>query len=155
MKRSKTVPAVVAVFLLLTSAALAKAQCRKHSAEALAKKIAERFPAKTLSGMDQDRPLRGRVKVTIEHSLADDEDPQRFEIRRFSSLAHLEQWLKKRETDDLPHRFSMDLVNCAKGVCRFFTDGGINHNSLYLKRVTYGTSNGCPYLRSIYILDGD
>jgi hypothetical protein len=34
-------------------------------------------------------------------------------------------------------------------------DGGINHNNLYLKRITYGVSNGCPYLKTIYILDGD
>jgi hypothetical protein len=92
--------------------------------------------------------------MTIEHSLADDDDPQRFEVRRFPSLAKFEQWLKSREIDDRPGRYSREMT-CTRGVCRANMDGGINHNSLYLKQITYGMSNGCPYLKTIYILDGD
>jgi len=121
----------------------------------LAKAVAERFPARTLAGLDKDRAVRGRIKIVIEHSLADDDDPQRFEVRRFSSLAQVEKWLKSREIDGLPGRHSRDFLNCARGVCRINMDGGINHNNLYLKRITYGVSNGCPYLKTIYILDGD
>jgi hypothetical protein len=46
-------------------------------------------------------------------------------------------------------------VKCAKGVCTYNFDGGILHNNLYLKKITYGMRGGCPYLKSIYLLDGD
>src|SRR5262245_25225243 len=150
------IPIVVAAFIafVLFSAGHAGAQCKTRSIQKLAAEVVERFGAKTLAATDRNRPVRGQIKVTIEHSLADDDDPQRFEIRRFPSLAKFEQWLKSREVDGMPGRYSRDLV-CARGVCRANMDGGINHNSLYLKRISYGLSNGCPFLKTIYILDGD
>ncbi|HEY6046283.1 MAG TPA: hypothetical protein VIU65_06740, partial [Pyrinomonadaceae bacterium] len=91
----------------------------------------------------------------IEHSLADDNDPQRFKVRRFASFALAEKWFKKQEIDGMPGRHAMPLVKCAKGVCTYNFDGGILHNNLYLKKITYGMRAGCPYIKKIYILDGD
>jgi len=150
----KVALAIALIALALFSASPAGAQCKTPSIQKFANDVGERFGAKTLAAMDQRQALRGQLKVTIEHSLADDDDPQRFEVRRFSSLAKFEQWLKSREIEGRPGRYSREL-KCARGVCRTNMDGGINHNSLYLKRITYGTRNGCPYLRTIYILDGD
>ena len=152
MKKASIGISLIAMTLLF--AGHAGAQCKTRSIQKLANSLAEHFGAKTLASLDKDSLLRGRLKVTIEHSLADDDDPKRFEVRRFSSLTKFEQWLKSRETDGMPGRYSREL-NCARGVCRTDLDGGINHNSLYLKRLTYGVSNGCPYLKTFYILDGD
>ncbi|MGZ5483230.1 MAG: hypothetical protein ACXWID_14740, partial [Pyrinomonadaceae bacterium] len=90
-----------------------------------------------------------------EHSLADDDDPQRFEVRRFSSFARAEQWFKSREIEDLPGRYTRPVEKCARGVCTYNLEGGINHRSLYLRKITYGIRNGCPYIKTIYLLDGD
>lgn len=149
-------PTLAAAFiaLVLLSANCAQGQCRTRSIQKFAADVTEHFDARTLATLDQQRAGRGRIRVTIEHSLADDDDPKRFEVRRFSSLIKFEQWLKSRETDGMPGRYSREM-KCSRGVCRANLDGGINHNSLYLKRMTYGISNGCPYLKTIYILDGD
>jgi hypothetical protein len=55
----------------------------------------------------------------------------------------------------MPGRESRPLVRCAKGVCTYNFDGGILHNHLYLKKISYGTRSGCPYIKTIYLLDGD
>lgn len=76
-------------------------------------------------------------------------------MRRFASLARAEAWLKSREHEDLPARSVKPFQKCAKGVCTFDFNGGILHNNLYLKKITYGVRNGCPYIKTIYLLDGD
>ena len=105
--------------------------------------------------LDAHRPYVGRFTIRIEHSLSDDNDPQRFEIRRFSSFARAEKWFKGREIEGLPGRYTRPLEKCARGVCTYNTDGGINHRSLYLTKITYEIRNGCPYIKTIYLLDGD
>lgn len=128
---------------------------RCQSVENLVTKLADSFTNKTMGTLDADRPYVGRFTIRIEHSLADDDDPQRFEVRRFSSFARAEQWFKSREIEGMPGRYSRPVEKCARGVCTYNLDGGINHNSLYLKRITYGIRHGCPYLKTIYVLDGD
>ena len=108
-----------------------------------------------MGSLDADRPYVGRFTIRIEHSLADDDDPQRFEVRRFSSFARAERWFKSREIEELPGRNTRPLVKCVKGVCSYNSEGGLLHNNLYLTKITYGIRNGCPYIKTIYILDGD
>jgi len=108
-----------------------------------------------MGSLDADRPYVGRFTIRIEHSLADDDDPQRFEVRRFSSFARAERWFKSREIEGMPGRHTRPVIKCAKGVCRYNSEGGILHNNLYLTKITYGIRNGCPYIKTIYILDGD
>ena len=108
-----------------------------------------------MATLDADRPYLGSIRIVIEHSLADDNDPQRFVVRRFTSFARAEKWFKSKEIEGLPGRNAMPLVKCAKGVCTYNFNGGILHNNLYLKKMTYGMRGGCPYLKSIYLLDGD
>jgi hypothetical protein len=108
-----------------------------------------------MSGLDAQKPYLGTVRIVIENSLGEPNDKGRFVIRRFGSLAKAEAWLKSREHDEMPARESRPLQRCAKGVCTYNFDGGILHNHLYLKKITYGTRAGCPYIKTIYLLDGD
>ena len=144
--------AVVTVFCVSVSA---KPKCKKQPIKNLVTAFAESFSNKTMGTLDTDRPYVGRFTIRIEHSLADDDDPQRFEVRRFSSFARAEQWFKSREIEDLPGRYTREVEKCARGVCSYNTEGGINHRSLYLTKITYGVRNGCPYIKTIYVLDGD
>lgn len=148
-------PIAGAVVALIMLAGGATAQCKKQPIDALSKAVAEGFEAKTLGSLDAQKPYTGRVRLVIEHSLADDNAKDRFVIRSFVSLAKAEAWLKSREHDEMPGRRSMPFQKCANGVCTFNFDGGILHNTLYLKKIAYGIRTGCPFLKTIYLLDGD
>ena len=156
MIRNKTLVIVVAVILFSLSLPVhAQSPCKKQPIEDLVKAVAEGYEAKTLGSLDVQKPYVGKVRIVIEHSLADDNDKDRFVIKQFTSLARLERWLKSRETDGMPGRNIRTEVRCAKGVCDYSLAGGINHNNVYLKKITYGVRGGCPYLKTIYLLDGD
>ena len=143
---------VVAVFFVSVTA---KPKCKKQSVEDLVTAFAEAFENKSIGTLDADRPYVGRFTIRIEHSLADDNDPQRFEVRRFSSFARAERWFKSREIEGMPGRYTRPVEECTRGVCTYNLDGGINHRSLYLTKITYGIRNGCPYIKTMYLLDGD
>lgn len=147
---------ILALFVFgLSLPAAAQTGCKQQPIETLAKAVAEGYNQKTLASLDAQKPLRGTVRVVIEHSLAEDKAPDRFVVKRFASLARFEAWLKGREHEELPARSVMPFKSCAKGVCTFDFEGGILHNNLYLKKIAYGTSQGCPFLKTIYLLDGD
>ena len=157
MKPIARISAVALTIGLLASAVSVAAQpkCKKQPIKTLVEAFAESFSNKTMGTLDTDRPYLGRFTIRIEHSLADDDDPQRFEVRRFSSFARAEQWLKSREIEDWPGRYTRPVEKCARGVCTYNLEGGINHKSLYLTKITYGIRHGCPYIKTIYLLDGD
>jgi hypothetical protein len=152
---TNSLSAVTLIALTLSLSGRATAQCKKQPIDDLAKAVAEGFEAKTLHDLDAQKPYVGRVRLVIENSLAEDNARDRFVVRSFVSLAKAEAWLKSREHEEMPGRRSMPFQKCAKGVCTFNFDGGILHNTLYLKKISYGTRNGCPYLKTIYLLDGD
>jgi hypothetical protein len=154
--KSQTKTTTTALLVLLTViSATASSKCKKQPVADFAKTLAQSFEGKTMAQLDATRSYSGTFRIVIEHSLADDDSPDLFVVRRFRSLAAFEKWLKSREIEGLPGRNSMPLVGCARGVCKFQSDVGILHNNLYLKRVTYGIRNGCPYIKTIYLLDGD
>ena len=156
MKKTKTL--VIALALILFSLSLpvrAGSPCKKQPIEDLVKAIAEAYEGKTLGSLDAEKPYVGRVRIVIEHSLAEDNAPDRFVIKWFTSLAKAERWLKSREHEEMPGRSTKPLKRCAKGICTYNFDGGIVHNTLYLKKITYGLRGGCPYIKTIYLLDGD
>lgn len=141
----------------ITSAVSVNAQtrCKKQPVTDLVNSFADSFANKSMDSLDVTRSHAGRFTFRIEHSLADDNDSQRFEIKSFSSFAAAEQWLKSREIEGMPGRNTRPLLKCARGVCSYNSEGGILHNNLYLTKITYGVRNGCPYLKTIYLLDGD
>lgn len=124
--------------------------------EQLVASLAEAYTSKTLGKMDAQRHYVGSVRVVIENSLAPDNARDRFESRTFKTLEGAEQWLRTRERgDDGPSRETKPLQRCSKGLCTYNFDGGISHNQLYLKKVSYGSKYGRPYIKTIYLLDGD
>jgi heme-degrading monooxygenase HmoA len=151
----KTLTLILVLLFGISLTIQAKPQCKKQTVEEMVKAVSASYEAKTLASLDADRPYLGKVRVVIEHSLADDNARDRFVIRRFASLARFEAWLKSREHEEMPARESRPLTRCAKGVCTYNFDGGILHNHLYLKKITYGVRSGCPYIKTIYLLDGD
>jgi hypothetical protein len=156
MSMKKTLVIAVAVILFgLSLPVHAQTPCKKQPVEDLVKAVAEGYETRTMRRLDAQKPYVGRVRIVIEHSLADDNAKDRFVIRSFSSLARAERWLKSREHEEMPGRDTKPLGRCAKGVCTYNFDGGIVHNTLYLKKITYGTRGGCPYIKTIYLLDGD
>ena len=155
---SMKVTLVIAVAVTLFSLSLAvnaQSPCKRQPVEDLVKVVAEGFETKTMRTLDAQRPYVGRVRIVIEHSLAPDDDKDRFVIRSFTSFARAERWLKSREHEEMPGRDTRPLARCAKGICTYNFDGGIVHNTLYLKKITYGSRGGCPYLKTMYLLDGD
>lgn len=124
--------------------------------EELVESLSEAYTSKTLDGLDKERPLLGRVRIVIEHSLAGDDDKDRFEIKTFTTFKQAEQWLRSRERDEgFPARQSKPLVRCRQGVCTYNFDGGILHNNLYLQKISYDYRRGRPFIKTIYLLDGD
>lgn len=126
------------------------------SIEQLARSLADAYLAKEMGRLDTQRPVAGRVRVVIEHSLADDNSREKYESRQFRTLAQAERWLRSRERDGgYPTRQTMPLTGCSRGTCRFNFDAGILHNNLYLQKIGYVMQRGRPVIKTIYFLDGD
>lgn len=125
------------------------------SVEQLMEALDKAYTDKALGRLDAKRPYMGRVRVVIEHSLAGDDDPHQFERRQFRTLAQAERWLRSREREGFPRRQTMPLLECKGGTCEYDFNGGILHNQLYLQKVSYGFRRGRPYIKTIYLLDGD
>ncbi len=132
----------------------AQTTCQQTS-EQLAKDFSSAFQAKTLGLLDANRGAVGKVTLTMENSLYEDGAKGQFVVKTFANMKALEKWLTKREVDELPGRTANDLISCKKGVCSFKIDG-LLHNTLFLKKVTLGyTKDKCPYIKSVYIVDGN
>ena len=142
----------VALLLLLIAPVPAHAQtgAQKETVEELVKALSEAYTSKSLGGLAAERPQQGRVSVVVEHSISGSR-----EARSFKSLEAAERWLKSREREDGPARQVMPLRRCRRGLCTYDFDGGILHNNLYLQKVAYGYRRGRPYVKTIYLLDGD
>jgi hypothetical protein len=133
----------------------AQTRAKKGSVEQLAKALSRAYGAKALGRLDAGRPYVGKVKIIIEHSLADDDDKDRFARKSFKTLAQGEKWLRSREFEGTPSRGSRELLHCKKGVCHYDFGAGINHKVLFLQKFTFGYRNGLAYIKTIYLLDGD
>lgn len=144
----------VALILLVSSLPVhSKSPCKKQTIEDLVKAVGEAYSAKDLGRLDADHPYLRKVRIVIRHSLGEGDDE--YEVKQWRSFKQGEQWLRSRGTEDFPGRDVRPLLQCKRGVCTYDFDGGIVHRVLYLKKITYGYSNGCPYIKTIYLLDGD
>ena len=153
MKKLATVGTLM--FTILSLPVHAQSLSGKQTVEQLAQALGEAYTAKALGKLDAERPYRGKVKIVIEHSLAGDTAKDRFEVKEFQTLEQAERWLKSRETEELPARATKPLLQCKRGLCTYNFDGGILHNQLYLSKISYGFRTGRPYIKTIFLLDGD
>jgi hypothetical protein len=140
---------LLSVLILAFSAIAIHAQSNcKQAVEQIAKDLSSAFTEKKLGRLDAKRSAFGKVKLTIEDSNAGDDDSGRLVYKTFANLNAIEKWLGK------PLGRSVSAFRCKKGVC-IFAGEALLHNNLYLKKITFGfTKNKCPYIKSIYILEG-
>jgi hypothetical protein len=87
MTKNKAIVAVLAVILFsLSLRVYAKSPCKYPKPEDLSKAVAEGYEARTLGNLDAQKPYMGRVRIVIEHSLAEDNAKDRFvnQVGRFA-----------------------------------------------------------------------
>ncbi len=144
---------IAALVLLIALPVPAKPPCKKQTIEDLVKAVAEAYSAKDLGRLDANRPYLREVRVVIRHSLGEGADE--YESRRIRFLKSGERWLRSREIAGVPGRAVLPFLQCKTGVCTYDFEGGIVHRVLFLERITYGYRKGCPYIKTIYLLDGD
>ena len=149
--RSRVQGLVLAALLspALALPALAETPAQRETATRLALQISQDFVGKTLATQDQEPPYLEQVALVIKHSLSENE----FERKSFQSLRALEAWLQSRRVE-APGRNSAQSTTCKQGLCRFEITG-LLHNNLYFEAASYVYLNGKPYLKTIYLLDGD
>ncbi len=143
--------AVALLLLVAPPWAQAQTAAKKETVEELVRALSEAYTSKSLGGVAAAaRPRQGRVRIVVEHSISGGR-----EAKSFRSLEAAERWLKGREREDGPARQVLPLKRCRRGLCTYDFGGGILHNNLYLQKVAYGYRNGLPYVKTIYLLDGD
>jgi hypothetical protein len=143
---------LIATFAFCAIGINAQTTC-KQTPDQVAKGFAKAFAEKKLDQIDAKSV--GKITLTMENSLVEDGAKGQLTVKTFANLNALEKWLTKREIDELPGRTANELISCKKGVCSFKIDG-LLHNTLFLKKVTLGfTKDKCPYIKSIYIVDGN
>lgn len=122
---------------------------KTETIEQLARALSVAFTANELGRLDAGQPNLGTVRIIVEHSISG-----KLDARNFKSFGKAEQWFKSRERSDGPARNSGPLLRCRKSVCTYEQEGML-HNNLYLQKVTYGYRKGRPYIKTVYVIDGD
>jgi hypothetical protein len=158
-----TLSAALLLSLFCLSSAPAETALQRTTAVEMARQVSQAFSSRTLSALDSTpshgpqqlkthlKPYLNSFEVVITHSLGQTGNEQ----KSFNSLTEFEAWLSQREHDDgLPDRHSDALQRCQGGLCHF-EQTGLLHNNLYLRSLAYVYLNGQPYLKRLYIVDGD
>ena len=146
---------IIFAIVVFTCTIALQAQSQDKAARKLAGKMAAAF-ANDVRPLDRDRLLRGRLKMSIQHSIIPDDSFPEYESRTFQSFSAMELWLKSEENQPgFPVRTSGERISCRRGVCRLdLIDGQMMHNHVYLTRVWYGRSRGRLYVKRIRMLYG-
>ena len=119
-------------------------------------------PDKKLYGSHPDyKPSRPRemihndieINVVTKHSVQETKE----KVVKIKGLKQFEQWVLDVRKN---FRFSEDLDArtmgvCIDGCCSYPIDGGMSHNTLYLREACFVIKNKMPFLKSITLLDGD
>jgi hypothetical protein len=151
----KNIAIAAVLMLLMPSNTVAKSPPEPGTIEQLAIELPDAYVRKNLGRLDRKYPVWGKVKIEIENSLGEDDEKNKSRTKEFQSLTQGEQWLRSRARSDFPIRESRPLIACKQGSCTYDFSAGILHNHLYLKKISYGYKNGRPYLKTIYLLDGN
>ena len=112
--------------------------------------LANAWSEGNLASFDAKRPYVGAVRVIVEAQVG---EPPNVERKSFRTLAQIDRWFKRNERADGPGRNVGPLEKCSRGVCTFVLEG-MNHNNLFMQKITYGMRKGKPYVKAIYIADG-
>jgi len=125
---------------------------KKVTIDQLVEAFADAYMAKALGKLDAGRPYFGEVKLVIEHSMVEANAEGKYEIKEFRTFAKVERWLTDR--GEIPYRAVAGPRRCKSGLCTY-DPGALSHSHLYLKKIAYGYREGRPYIKTVYLLDGD
>ena len=154
MRHIKQLPITIALILSIFSLS---AQAQHSSRIATIKKLQDAFSiaytSDTLGTLDTKRQYRGKVRIVIEYPEA---DPKAIYLSKvFKTFGGVGRWLKSREREDgTPFRVTRPLIGCKRGHCTYDFDWGIDHNHLYIDKISYGYKNGRPYIKTVFLLAG-
>lgn len=151
----KNMAIAAGLILFITSTTLAKSPPELGTIEQLAIELPDAYATRNLGRLDRKYPVQGKIKVEIEDSLRGDDAKDKSRTKEFRNFAQVEQWLRTKARNNFPVRESRPLIGCKQDSCTYDFSAGILHNHLYLKKISYGDRNGRPYLKTIYLLDGN
>jgi hypothetical protein len=152
MRHIKQLAAGLALVLFITSPP-ARAQARRgiKNVGQLQAAFYDAFGMDRLAELDARYPNHGKFKVIIEYWAG----PEESDAGVFGTFGALGQWLKSRETEGgFPWRMDTTLVGCRRGVCTYKLNENLQHNRLYLQKLSYGYRKGRPYLKTVFLLAG-
>lgn len=152
MRHIKQLAAGLALVLFITSPpAQAQSRSKIRSIGQLQSAFYDAFGMDRLTELDARYPNHGRFRVVIEYWAG----PVEFDAEVFKTFGGLGRWLKSRETEGgFPWRMDTTLVGCRKGVCTYKLNENLQHNRLYLQKLSYGYRKGRPYLKTVHLLAG-
>lgn len=151
MKHTKQLAASLALILFIVSpSAQAQSRSKIKTIEQLEDAFSKAFGRDRMAELDAKYPNHGKFRVIIEYS-----SPLEPDIRVFRTFGALGRWLKSRETEGgFPWRLDTTLVGCKRGVCTYEFESNLEHNRLYIQKLSYGYRNGRPYLKTVFLLAG-
>jgi hypothetical protein len=153
MKQIRQLAIAIALILSIISLPAQAQSSKKESIEKLEDMFSIAYTSDDLGTLDVKRPYWGKVRIVIEYPLADPKD--RYESKVFKTFGKFGRWLKSREREDgTPFRETRPLVGCKRGLCTYDFNGGIDHNHLYLDKISSAYRNGHPYIKTIFLLAG-
>jgi hypothetical protein len=119
--------------------------------EQLATSLSEAYEHQSLGQLDATHPHLEKITIVIKDSIRGSK-----KIKQVKTFEEGERWLKAYVVGGYgPFRESRPLVRCEQGLCNYNFTAGILHNHLYLEKVAYSYRKEIPYIRAIYLLDGD
>jgi hypothetical protein len=161
MRQIKQLAITIALVLsIMPLSVRAQSRSKKLTIGKLEDVFSTAFAIDTLETLDAKYPNRAKMRVEIGYTSIEPD------IKVFDTFGALGRWLRsmERETDGgpskggstmkLPLRVTMPLVGCRQGACTYDFDGGILHNHLYLKKISYGYRKGRPFIKSIFLING-
>jgi len=93
------------------------------------------------------------INIKTKHSIQEIKEP----VINIKGLKQFEKWVLDVRKN---FRFSENLDArtmgvCLNGCCSYPIDGGMSHNTLYLREACFVIKNKTPFLKSISLVDGD
>lgn len=143
------------IFAVAPAVVSAQSPFKNKGIERVVAQIVEAYNAENLGRLDDERLVRGSVRIVIVFMYSSQDEPPD-EVGRFRSFGAAQRWLQKRN-----QRYSTSFgraqtfTGCSKGVCGFEQLSGILHNQLYLSEIRYGYRKGRPFIKTIYFLNSD
>jgi len=143
---------ILLFLLIIPSSAHAQPPSPKVAINALVKAFEDAYLTKGLGKLDVEHHYSRKVRIVIDNSLASPRDPNKLESKDFKTFAELEQWLRDRAGSQ--YRAVVGPHRCKKGFCTY-DPGPLDHSHMYLKKIAYGYKRGRPYIKTVFLVDGN